>query len=140
MFEIARLPQDFFLHREKFSDQDACVKLAIELLSAMNELGMTVNARDFIEAWASGYKVLVERDDNSKHIIAVALFICDSKFYDFSKTATILEYAGKNYPQMIAFAKSVAQANGAYMLIYDMKEDQQIDNNKFLCKVIKEII
>lgn len=109
-FEMKKAPRD----AEKLQEE------GMEIVKAVTEFGGFVDSRGFLNSWLNGMKVLEERDSDNK-IISLAFMITGKRWFDNYETATILETYG-NHTAIIEFARTIAQAVGAYSLFVDTKE------------------
>lgn len=106
-------------------DEKQLQTTAFEIVFACKMLGVEVDIQRFLLAWSDGLRVLLERDANDK-IISFAFLISGTKWYDPTKTATILSMAG-NKDKMIEYAKNVCSILGAEYLIYSDGTGEEVE-------------
>lgn len=94
----------------KTSDKDLA-DAAKEVLFFAKDNGVTMDAEGFLSGWASGCRVLVERDDEQK-IITLAIAAIGPRWVRGEISASILLMLGQNQDKMIEFVKTITQGTG----------------------------
>lgn len=91
-----------------------------ELVQASVELGMHLDPQGFLYAWASGLRVVIERDDESKKIVALAFVTLGKRWTDQDTTGTVLLMAtSREREPMLEFIKQICAALGASTLFVE---------------------
>jgi hypothetical protein len=92
-------------------DEAAFVPLGKELLEASRAFGLTLDAEQFLYQWASGTRVLVERNAE-RRIVSMAIVAMGKRWTHSDTTATVLHLEG-NKEELLEFVKQIATGFGA---------------------------
>lgn len=101
-------------------DEEQFAEVGKELYYAGVKLGLTLDVEGFLNAWASGTRVIVERDD-SDEIVSMAFVACGRRWVRSDFTASLLDIRG-NVDATLEFVKTVCNALGATHLFYEEPE------------------
>lgn len=111
----------------KTSDQELA-DAGKEILYFAKDNGVTMDAQGFLAGWASGCRVLVERDADKK-IITLAIAAIGPRWVRGEISASILLLLGQNPDKMIDFVKTITQGTGG-VAVYNLDNTPVYEDEK----------
>lgn len=100
-------------------DEARFAEVGKELFAAARDLGMNLEVDGFLNAWISGMRVIVERDDQSRKIVGMVLLRQGMQWNKNRHTASVLEIRGVDLNRLMEFTKQVAAAMGTESLFVE---------------------
>lgn len=119
-------------------DQEKFGELGKELAEASKALGMNLHVEGFLLAWASGVRVLTERDSNGA-IVSMLLMAAGERWVYSDVKATVLMVKG-DVPKMMNFARTIAKAIGATGLLYEEDAPLEKTESRTRFAVVEEVL
>lgn len=118
-------------------DDEQLIEAAKEILIAASELGMNIHIEGFLMAWASGTKLVVQRD-NSDKIISVGIISAGHRWTTNTVTAHVLDMAG-NKEALIDYFIKMCKIMDATSLFYQEAEplEESSEYNRYIVREIK---
>lgn len=111
----------------KTSDQDLA-DAAKEILMFAREHGVRMEPEGFMTGWATGCRVLVERDADKK-IITLAIAAIGPRWVRGEISASILLLLGENHKPMIDFIITITQGSGG-CAVYHVDQTPVFEDDK----------
>lgn len=116
-------------------DDEKLKEKAKELVTAAIRLGLGIEPQGFIVAWATGVRVIVDRDDETGEVVGMAFLAVGQRWTDSLDKATLLRVIG-DLDKILAFAKTVAKAAGSVSLFHEERVLEETED--FTRFVVKE--